>query len=148
MWMPHNLSDDWLTLVQVIACCHQAPCHYLGQCWPRSMAPFDITRPQCIKARISCHCISKLLHDSITMFYDQSMSFVKLWYYCYIVFIEILLRWVSGFCIYDRTLLIHIVGFVDMAASHNLNHCGLVTPCGNIDLGEHGSWNSLVPDSA
>ena len=35
-------------LVQVMAWCHQAPSHYLSQCWPRSMSPYGITRPQCV----------------------------------------------------------------------------------------------------
>ena len=34
------------TLVQVLAWCRQATSHYLSQCWPRSMLPYGITRPQ------------------------------------------------------------------------------------------------------
>ena len=41
-----NLTDDKSTLVQVMAWCRQATRHYLNQCWPRSMSPYDITRPQ------------------------------------------------------------------------------------------------------
>ena len=33
MWMPQDLTDDWLTLTQVMACCLTAPRHYLNQCW-------------------------------------------------------------------------------------------------------------------
>ena len=44
--MPHNLNHDKSTLVQVMAWCHQAPSHYLSQCWPRCMLPYGITRPQ------------------------------------------------------------------------------------------------------
>ena len=41
-----GLSDK-STLVQVMARCHQAPSHYLSQCWPRwSMMSYGITRPQ------------------------------------------------------------------------------------------------------
>ena len=40
------LSDDKSTLVQVMAWCRQATSHYLSQCWPRSLLPYDITRPQ------------------------------------------------------------------------------------------------------
>ena len=29
-----------------MAWCHQAPNHYLSQCWPRSVSPYGITRPQ------------------------------------------------------------------------------------------------------
>ena len=28
--------------------CHQAQSHYLGHCWPRSMSPHDVARPQWI----------------------------------------------------------------------------------------------------
>ena len=45
-WKPHNLADEKSTLVQVMACCCQATNHYLSQCWPRSMSPYDVTRPQ------------------------------------------------------------------------------------------------------
>ena len=34
------------TLIQVMAWCRQATSHYLSQCWPRSMTPIDVTRPQ------------------------------------------------------------------------------------------------------
>ena len=45
-WIPQNLTDDKSTLVQVMAWCRQATSHYLSQCWPRSMAPYGVTRPQ------------------------------------------------------------------------------------------------------
>ena len=43
--MPLDL-DDKSTLVQVMAWCHQATSHYLSQCWPLSMSPNGVTRPQ------------------------------------------------------------------------------------------------------
>ena len=45
-WMPRDLTDDKSTLVQVMAWCRQATSHYLSQCWPSSMSPYGITRPQ------------------------------------------------------------------------------------------------------
>ena len=30
--------------------CHQVTSHYLNQCWPRSMIPYGITRPQWVNA--------------------------------------------------------------------------------------------------
>ena len=45
-WMPLDLTDDKSTLVQVMAWCCQATSHYLSQCWPRSMSPNGVTRPQ------------------------------------------------------------------------------------------------------
>ena len=47
--MPLDLTDDKSTLVQVMAWCHQATSHYLSQCWPRSLSPYGVTRPQWVK---------------------------------------------------------------------------------------------------
>ena len=44
--MSMDLTDDKSTLVQVMAWCRQATSHYLSQCWPRSMSPHGVTRPQ------------------------------------------------------------------------------------------------------
>ena len=41
-----DLSDDKSTLVQVMAWCRQATSHYLSQCWPRSLSPYGVIRPQ------------------------------------------------------------------------------------------------------
>ena len=48
-WMPQDLTDYKSTLVQVMAWCRQATSHYLSQCWPRSMSPYGVTRPQWVK---------------------------------------------------------------------------------------------------
>ena len=45
-WMPWDLTDDKSTLVQVMTWCRQATSHYLSQCWPSSMSPYGVTRPQ------------------------------------------------------------------------------------------------------
>ena len=45
-WMSPDLTDDKSTLVQVMAWCRQATSHYLSQCWPRSLSPYGVTRPQ------------------------------------------------------------------------------------------------------
>ena len=34
-----------------MAWCRQATSHYLSQCWPRSLSPYDVTRPQWVKTR-------------------------------------------------------------------------------------------------
>ena len=44
--MSLELTDDKSALVQVMAWCYQATSHYLSQCWPRSLSPYRITRPQ------------------------------------------------------------------------------------------------------
>ena len=45
-WMWLNFTDDKSTLVQVMAWCRQATSHYLSQCWPKSLSPYGVTRPQ------------------------------------------------------------------------------------------------------
>ena len=49
MWMSLDLTDDQSTLVQVMAWCCQTASHYLSQCWPRSLSPYGVTRPQWVK---------------------------------------------------------------------------------------------------
>ena len=48
IWMSLDFTDDQLTLVQVMAWCRQATSHYLSQCWPRSLSPYGVTRPQSV----------------------------------------------------------------------------------------------------
>ena len=43
MWL--DLTDDKSTLVQVMS-------HYLSQCWPISLSPYGVTRPQWVKVKI------------------------------------------------------------------------------------------------
>ena len=38
LWMSLDLTDNKPTLVQVMACCHQATSRYLSHCWPRSLS--------------------------------------------------------------------------------------------------------------
>ena len=49
-WMPMDLTDGKSTLVQVMVWCRQATSHYLNHCWPRSLSPYDVIRPQWVKA--------------------------------------------------------------------------------------------------
>ena len=49
IWMSVDFTDDQSTLVQVMAWCRQAASHYLNRCWPRSLIPYGITRPQWAK---------------------------------------------------------------------------------------------------
>ena len=44
--MSQNLINEKSTLVQVMAWWRQAASHYLSQCWPRSISPHIVTRPQ------------------------------------------------------------------------------------------------------
>ena len=61
--MPQNLTNEKSAVVQVIDCCLMAPSPYLSQCWPRSMSPYGITRPQWVDIHCSkiqswdCHLL-------------------------------------------------------------------------------------------
>ena len=71
-WMSLNLTDDKSTLVQVMAWCHQATSHYLSQCWPRSLSPNGVTRPQWVKitgqnSKVSKEVVSKIDLASLWM---------------------------------------------------------------------------------
>ena len=59
-WMPQDLTDDKSTLVQVMAWCRQATSHYLSQCWPRSLSPYGVTRPQWVNG------VSPIQHRATT----------------------------------------------------------------------------------
>ena len=49
IWMSLDFTDEQSTLVRVMAWYHRATSHYLSQCWPRSLSPYDVTRPQWVK---------------------------------------------------------------------------------------------------
>ena len=57
-WTPLDLTDDKSTLVQVMAWCRQVTSLYLSQCWPRSVLPYGIIRPQLVNL---CAAISGLI---------------------------------------------------------------------------------------
>ena len=43
---PRDFIGDKSTLIQAMAWCHHASSHNLGQWWPISLLPYDVTRPQ------------------------------------------------------------------------------------------------------
>ena len=45
-----SLTYDKSTLVQVVAWCLQAASHYLSQCWPRSISPYGVIKPQLVNS--------------------------------------------------------------------------------------------------
>ena len=46
IWVSLDQTYDKSTLGQVMAWCRQVTSHYLSQCWPRSLSPYGVTRPQ------------------------------------------------------------------------------------------------------
>ena len=53
IWMSLDFTDDRSTLIQVMAWCHQATSYYLSQCWPRSLSPYGVTRPESVNVNKS-----------------------------------------------------------------------------------------------
>ena len=62
--MSFDFIDDQSTFVEVMAWCRQATSHYLSQCWPRSMLPNGVTRPQWVKT-LSPELLTNLLSITI-----------------------------------------------------------------------------------
>ena len=83
--MPLDLTDVKSTLVQVMAWYRQATSHYLSQCWPRSLLPYGVTRPQWVKRGPCDNSRSILFNQAIwilTKNYVDSMAS----YCCYVSF--------------------------------------------------------------
>ena len=82
-WMSLDFTDDQPTLVQVMAWCHQATSHYLSQCWPWSLSPYGVTRPQRVnrwslaRDRINMNCTDSAKLVSIN---DRWKSSKVLWH--------------------------------------------------------------------
>ena len=55
-------TDDKSTLIQAMAWCRQATSHYLSQCWPRSVSPYGIIRPQWVNPMWQRVCIVHLVN--------------------------------------------------------------------------------------
>ena len=60
-----TLTNEKSTLVQIMVWCRQATRHYLSQCWPRSMSPYGVSRPQQI------NCFTKTIRHWITNLFTQ-----------------------------------------------------------------------------
>ena len=67
-WMPLDLTDEYSTLVQVMAWCHLATSHYLSQCWPSSILPYmgslGHNELSCCGHRTSCDIVDLGRHWS------------------------------------------------------------------------------------
>ena len=63
IWMSLDFIDDQSTLVHVMAWWRQATSHYVSQCWPRSLSPYGVTRPQWVNywPSMTCDKLSTLL---------------------------------------------------------------------------------------
>ena len=63
-----------------MAWCRQATSHYLSQCWPRSLLPFEVTRPQWVKKgymKDICHR-SLNMYNFTKAFWAHNPNFTKI----------------------------------------------------------------------
>ena len=92
LWrMPHNPTDGKSTLVQVMAWCRQATSHYPSWCWPRSLSPYGINKPQWVNSselamELSQSCTKPLkysMHTRSTV-HDIAAAHLpnKMWWLC------------------------------------------------------------------
>ena len=75
IWISLDFTDGKSTMVQVMDWCRQATGHYLSQCWPRSLLPYSIARPQWVNSLASRRCGCKRLVSSTSHIYGQAEDF-------------------------------------------------------------------------
>ena len=76
--MSFDLTEDKSILVQVMAWCRQATSHYLTQCWPRSVSPYGIIRPQWFKGEKQMHHKTSVSTMIIAVRIIQDLQWEKL----------------------------------------------------------------------
>ena len=64
-----------------MAWCRQATSHYLSQCWPRSLSPYGVTRPQWVNllGRLASH-FQVVKSWGLPLIF-QSLSFSAIWWW-------------------------------------------------------------------
>ena len=135
-WMSLDFTDDKTTLVQVMAWCHQATSHYLSQWWPRSLSPYgvSVTRPQWVNSLWPCDTIS-LYHR-----FESALAQVPSHYQFWLIINEACWHFPENVLDYHSLQSVwgsHIWKQLFLPGASELTHCGLVTPYGNINLGQH-----------
>ena len=75
IWMPLGFTDDKSTWVQVMAWCRQATSHYLSQCWPRSLSPYSVSRPQWVKWSLQTYVLDEMHEMPRNTFAGKSTLF-------------------------------------------------------------------------
>ena len=77
--MPQDLTvtDDKLTLVQVMAWCRQATSHYLSQCWLSPLSLYGIARPRWVNKNFN-------IMPNLSIM-ETTVACVNIWQRCLIV---------------------------------------------------------------
>ena len=82
-----------------MAWCHQAPSHYLNQCWPRFLLPYGITRPQWVYPYISYDTRPPVSYlQAIDCPLSNCCVVLVLWVFCIVICydIEVLTKWLTS----------------------------------------------------
>ena len=72
--------NDQSALVQVMTCCRKATSHYLCQCWPRSLSPYGVTRPQCVDTIYPDPSCWLIIKHHWRIWANESHEYMKHWY--------------------------------------------------------------------
>ena len=120
-WMPLYLSDHKSTLVQVMAWCRQATSHYLSPCWPLSLMPYSITKPQWVKLvhNFAASVIHSSLHEifwiflisTFFIFIDNMWIFLFFAFLFIIYYCEYLQQTYHQKCFVDKIFMNYIICF-------------------------------------
>ena len=113
-WMPLNTFGEKSTLVQVMACCHQATGHYMSQCWPKSILPYGATRPAGVNSLAPGRFQRNFRHvifKQIVVIDDWGIS-------C-----EIAPTWKPQDLTDDESTLVWVMAWCRQATSHYLSQC-------------------------
>ena len=105
------------TLVQVMAWCRQATSHYLSQCWPRSLSPYGVTRPQWVNSSPPGQN-SRHFTDNIFRYISVNENFC--------ILVEISLKFVPKGPINNKTTLVSLQwrhNEHDGISNHHHLHC-------------------------
>ena len=72
-------------LVWVMAWCSHVTSHYLHQCWPRSMWPYVISRPQIVEALLINFSVAGVRDPFLfrkTVYYNSWITFILYRFHC------------------------------------------------------------------
>ena len=113
-WMPQDLTDDKSTLVKVMAWCRQATSHYLSQCWPRSLSPNGVTRPQLVNSLVPGRCRNNVKNIIFKLLMQNSTLGTQ----C-----EIALMWMPQNLTNWKSTFVQVMDWCHQATSHYLSQC-------------------------
>ena len=130
--LPLDLTDK-STLVQVMAWCRQATSHYLSQCWPRSISPNGVTRPQWVNSQQNIIHIRHAVIDLnlSTNFADENKVKSTLTSLISLAFVSPLASFLVRHILKYKMTMINIkiyrkISNIRCAKSENLSDCRLV----------------------